>query len=191
MKNERSESSMKWKKYLNMVVNLIMSALFITLIFSIFLIVSSKASGEEPNFFGYQLKTVLSGSMEPKFKTGSIIAIRLTDVNDQFNKNEIITFRTKENILVTHRIVDVQGNEYITKGDSNDGADVEPVLSQNIIGKYTGFTIPYIGYAMNFANSKLGSALLLIIPGLYLIGYSIYTISLAFRQVGNSTNNEC
>src|SRR5699024_10064207 len=150
MKNERSESSMKWKKYLNMVVNLIMSALFITLIFSIFIIVSSKTSGEEPNFFGYQLKTVLSGSMEPEFKTGSIIAIRLTDVNDQFTKNEIITFRTKENIRVTHRIVDVQGNEYITKGDSNDGADVEPVLSQNIIGKYTGFTIPYIGYAMNF-----------------------------------------
>lgn len=179
---------MKWKKYLNMVINLFMSALFITLIFSIFIIVSSKTSGEEPNFFGYQLKTVLSGSMEPEFKTGSIIVIQMTTTNSQFNKNEIITFRTKENIPVTHRIVDVQGNEYITRGDSNDGVDVEPVLFHNIIGKYTGFTIPYIGYAFNFANTNLGSALLLIIPGLYLIGYSIYIISLAFRQVGNSTN---
>lgn len=30
----------------------------------------------EPQVFGYQLKTVLSGSMEPEIKTGSIIAVK-------------------------------------------------------------------------------------------------------------------
>ena len=48
------------KKVWKIASNIITGILFLLLIFMIFVVVSSKASGGEPNFLGYQLKTVLS-----------------------------------------------------------------------------------------------------------------------------------
>ena len=53
------------------------------------------------------------------------------------------------------------------KGDNNNGPDLEPVLAENVIGKYADITVPYAGYALNYANSKAGALLLLIIPGVF------------------------
>ena len=50
---------------------------------------------------------------------------------------------------------------YETKGDNNNGPDLEPVLAENVIGKYADITVPY-GYALNYANSKAGAALFLL-----------------------------
>lgn len=44
-----------------------------------------------------------------------------------------------------------------------------------MVGEYTGVTIPYVGYAMSFAVSKAGSVVLMIIPGLLLLLYALYS----------------
>ncbi|WP_181347542.1 signal peptidase I SipW [Thalassobacillus sp. CUG 92003] len=154
--------------------------LYTILISMVAIVAISKISGGESTFMGYQLKTVLSGSMEPTFQTGSIIALEPTDNGSQYKKGDIITFQKEQDVLVTHRITEVKGSgenvSYLTKGDNNDGADLEPVLAGNVVGEYTGFTIPYIGYVMDFANSKLGSLLLLVVPGLLLFGYGAFSI---------------
>ena len=54
-----------------------------------FVVISSKASGGEPQVFGYQLKTVLSGSMEPAFNTGSIIAVKPSRRSNNFKREGI------------------------------------------------------------------------------------------------------
>lgn len=176
---------MSGKRVLKMISNLVTTLLFIVLLLTLFLVVSMKASGGEPSLFGYQLKTVLSGSMEPDIQTGSIISIKEVDDPTGFQTGDVITFRTDEDVLVTHRIVEVNegGSQYITKGDANNAADVEPVNAENVVGSYIGLTIPYIGYVMNFANSSEGAALLLVIPGVFLIIYSSITIWGAFRQL--------
>lgn len=181
-----------WKTVLKIISNLISTLLFLLLVFTVFAVISVKASGGEPSAFGYQLKSVLSGSMEPEIQTGSIIAIKEVDNHEQFEKGDVITFTTKDGIHITHRIVEVQGDgeSYITKGDNNNGPDVEPVLAQNVVGQYTGFTIPYVGYIVNFANSKEGAALLLILPGLLLIGYAAVTIWRALKQLETPTETK-
>lgn len=145
----------------------------------------TKAAGEEPSLFGYQLKAVLSGSMEPEIQTGSIISIKPVDDPTRFKKGDVITFRTRDDTLITHRIIEVKGDgqQYITQGDGNNGPDVEPVLAENIVGEYTGFNVPYIGYVLQYANSKQGAVLLLILPGLLLLGYAIVTIWRTLRLV--------
>jgi signal peptidase I len=152
----------------------------------VFVVVSSKASGGEPNFLGYQLKTVLSGSMEPTFKTGSIIAIKPIKELESLTETDVITFIQQNQTLVTHRIVNVINNGgnllYQTKGDNNDDVDTQLVLSQNIIGEFAGFTIPYVGYLIEFAKSSKGTAILLFIPGILLLLYSGITISKALRE---------
>ncbi|MBW4085487.1 signal peptidase I SipW [Paenibacillus sp. S150] len=144
-------------------------------------VIISKASGGEPAFFGYQIKTVLSGSMEPGIHTGSIVAIKPGGDMARFQKGDVITFLNPDNILITHRVVDAAANSalgdatYTTKGDNNDAADSAPVSSTNVVGQYTGVTIPYVGYAMNFAVSRAGSVILMIIPGLLLLLYALFT----------------
>lgn len=181
---------MNGKSILKVISSIITTILFLVLLLTLFLVVSTKASGGEANLFGYQLKTVLSGSMEPDIKTGSIIAVKSVDDPTGFKKGDVITFQTKEDILVTHRIMEVNeaGQQYVTKGDANDGPDMEPVSAADIVGTYAGFTVPYVGYIMNFANSSEGAALLLVIPGMLLIVYAFVTIWRAIRQIDNGKN---
>jgi signal peptidase I len=178
---------MKMTKVKKWVSNIVTSILFLTLISTAFVVISSKASGGEPKVMGYQLKTVLSGSMEPGIQTGSIIAIKPGGDMTRFEKGDVITFKESETKLITHRVLEVKGTgdntQYITKGDNNDAADLEPVLAANIVGEYKGFTIPFIGYLLNAAQSKMGSALLLILPGILLLLYSAMTIWKAVKEV--------
>ena len=168
----KKEKTMKW-------INNIVSGILMFLLISVAtVVVISKASGGEPQLFGYQIKTVLSGSMEPDIQTGSIIGVKLAEEKNDFKKGDVITFQEEE-ILITHRITEVveSGNSvlYRTKGDNNNAEDMNPVISDNVVAQYTGFTVPYLGYFVNFSQSKNG-ALLLLIPGFLLLIYSAYTI---------------
>jgi signal peptidase len=175
------------KKVWKIISNLITGVLFLLLIFMIFVVVSSKASGGEPNVMGYQLKTVLSGSMEPTFMTGSIIAVKPVENPVKLKKDDIITFKESEDKLITHRIIDVnkvgEQTMYVTKGDNNNAKDGSQVLAQNVVAKYSGLTIPYIGYFLDYAKSKNGMALLLILPGILLLAYSGITIFKAIKEL--------
>jgi signal peptidase len=103
----------------------------------------------------------------------------------RFKEGDVITFMEEENIVVTHRITEViHSGEHVmykTKGDNNETEDLNPVLSENVMAVYADFTIPYVGYFVEFAKSKAGSAVLMILPGFLLFGYSIFTI---FQTVG-------
>ncbi|WP_175990144.1 signal peptidase I SipW [Bacillus sp. Marseille-Q1617] len=178
------------KKVLKITSNLITTFLFLILLFMIFVVISSKASGGEPQFLGYQLKTVLSGSMEPTFKTGSIIAVKPVEEPAALKKGDVVTFLQQDNTIVTHRIAEViksgENTMFQTKGDNNKDMDTQPVLAQNIVAKYTGFTIPFLGYFIDFAKSSKGTAILLIVPGVLLLGYSGFTIVSALRELDKS-----
>lgn len=166
--------------------------LVITLLISMTAIVLyNKASGGEPELFGYQFKTVLSGSMEPTFKTGSIIAVKQVADATKLKKNDVITFADGPRRIVTHRITKVIEQDgqimYQTKGDNNKHADANAVLPKNIIAVYSGITIPFIGYLLNFTASPMGVALLLVLPGIVLIGYSVFTIRQALKEIERRT----
>lgn len=165
---------MRVKKLISRSLTFLLIVIFALMALSV---VISRVGGGEPNFFGYQIKTVLSGSMEPGIQTGSIVSLIPGGDMNRFKAGDIITFRESTDKLVTHRIVEVlhDGNgliSYRTKGDNNDAPDLEAVPSGNVVAEYSGFTIPYAGYAMNFANSRAGSLALLVIPGLLLLIYA-------------------
>jgi len=183
MRSNREFKNQKIKKWVN---NIVSGILMVLLISVAAVVIISKASGGEPQVFGYQLKTVLSGSMEPDIQTGSIIAVKLAEDKNNFKEGDVITFQAEENMLITHRITEVvkSGDSvlYRTKGDNNNAEDMNPVISDNVVAKYTGFTLPYVGYFINFSQSKNG-ALLLLIPGFLLLFYSAFTIWKVLSEV--------
>jgi signal peptidase len=135
--------------------------LVVLIIISGFTVLSSpKISGS------YRLMVVLSGSMEPKIHTGSIVFVKPTT---DYKKGDVISFSDSQDssISTTHRINDIINKDgevlYTTKGDANNIADSNQIKKSQIIGKEY-FSIPYIGYVVNFAKTQLGLIVLIIIP---------------------------
>lgn len=118
-----------------------------------------------------QIKTVLSGSMEPEIKTGSIVVIKPFN---SYKEGDIITFKSDfrefssgARIPVTHRIFKVRqsasGVSYITKGDANKDPDDKEINHNGVIGKVL-FSAPYIGYVVKTAQKPYGFLALILIP---------------------------
>lgn len=90
------------------------------------------------NVFGYTYFVVASGSMSGTIEVDDIIFVRLTkNVKD----NDIITFKSKNGDIITHRLIRQEGGNYITKGDVNNVTD-EAVSKDQIIGKVAWFVSP-------------------------------------------------
>ena len=127
--------------------------------------------GTKVDILGYEVKIVQSGSMEPAIMTGGIVVISPSSL---YSVGDVVTYGrdTKNSIPVTHRIVEKMGEgrsaTYITKGDANEDNDPKAVTSRELIGK-VAFTIPYIGYVIQFARTPLGFATLIGIPALVIV----------------------
>ena len=110
---------------------------------------------------GLHVFTVLSGSMEPAYHTGSLIYVKEVDYTE-IEAGQVITFMLDENTVATHRVVEVVPDEtdasvlrYRTKGDANDVEDGSLVHYKNVIGTPV-FTIPYLGYVANYIQNPPG-----------------------------------
>lgn len=110
---------------------------------------------------GFQVFTVLSGSMEPTYHTGSLIYVKDVDYTE-IEPGQVITFMLDEDTVATHRVVEVVPDEndatvlrYKTKGDANDAEDGSLVHYKNVIGTPV-FTIPYLGYFANYIQNPPG-----------------------------------
>lgn len=120
-------------------------------------------------FNGYNSYLVQSGSMEPNILIGDVV---ITHKQKAYHLADAITFNSPEaNRIVTHRIVEVKdelGTQFVTKGDANREEDEAQITNQNIIGKVI-FTIPKLGFLINFSQSTLGLIILILIPAAGLI----------------------
>lgn len=118
-----------------------------------------------------QVKIVQSGSMEPSIKTGAVVIIR---PSDEYRIGDVIMFGedTKTQVPTTHRIVSDEARSgifyYTTQGDANEDPDPQPVAKGEVIGKVL-FSIPYLGYVLDFAKKPFGFVLLIGVPAAIVI----------------------
>ena len=119
----------------------------------------------------FKFLVVQSGSMEPSIKTGALVMVKPAV---DYAVGDVITFGpvSKGKAPTSHRIVEVKGEgataKYITKGDSNDAADMREVMRRDVIGKVR-FDIPYLGYLLAEAQNRWGFAALVVIPAIIII----------------------
>lgn len=98
------------------------------------------------DIFGYSCLIVRTGSMEPAIKINDMIIIKK---QNNYSLNDIVAYNVQNKYLVTHRIVDIKNEEYITKGDINNVNDTSINKSQ-VEGKvifnsaFFGFYILYL-----------------------------------------------
>lgn len=110
--------------------NLILILSIIFLIFVLFLKIYFPDRKIQP--FGITILKVSSNSMKPTLKKDDYIVIKK---QKDYEIGDIITFKSKEDCLITHRIIEKYENVFITKGDNNNISDDEQVKMGVILGK--------------------------------------------------------
>lgn len=87
---------------------------------------------------------VVSGSMEPAIATGSLILIDTKDREAEVG--DVIAFK-RGDAFVTHRVVEVTEEGYITKGDNNQVQDAGVVAPAAVVGT-TAKAFPGLGFVV-------------------------------------------
>lgn len=108
-----------------------------------------------PNFMGYEIFNVVSGSMEPTIPVGSIIYVKEIDPVE-IESGDIIAFQSGDSVIM-HRVTQnkvVEGT-FTTKGDANNGEDMNDVSYDNLIGIVVKH-IPILGQLLILFGSTFG-----------------------------------
>lgn len=113
----------------NIIINLIIFVLGIIAIFAIWTSIHVQ-NKEYVNLFGYSIFSTETGSMFPTIKKGDIVIVK---IGEQVKDQDIITYK-KDDSFITHRIIKIEENSIIVKGDNNNTQD-EAITQDMVIGK--------------------------------------------------------
>jgi len=123
-------------------------------------------------FTSWDLRAVLTGSMEPTFKVGGVVLSRPVDPQT-IKVGDIIVFRAstargaEDAPLITHRVVSIREEAgqpvFKTRGDNNDTEDSFDVFARDVTGKVV-VHVPYLGYLLAIFQKPLGFLLAVCIP---------------------------
>lgn len=125
----------------------------------------------------YSAYIVLSDSMQPTFSSGDLVFVGPPNrlFVDDIKPDSIIMYQHNE-ALVTHRVVAIEGDALVTKGDAMEDPDPWSVSRSNDVkGSYITH-IPYIGKFNSFIRTKMGWFVTIILPAVFLLGLIIKEI---------------
>lgn len=161
------------KRIINIVIDILVIFILIVSVFVATLSLTTESSGV-PNILGIAPLSVQTASMEDTINPGDLIFCSLTDVADEFQKDDIVTFPiivNGEQVLNTHRIVEVVKDSnityYRTQGDNkktNPEPDKELQTASTIVAKYNSFKISGLGNVLSFIRTQLGFFLCVLLP---------------------------
>ena len=136
------------------------------IIFNFTLIIKSFIHPDEtPDFFGYKSFVIVSGSMEPTILKQDAILVKKVP-EEEIQVNDIISFNTRNQTNVTHRVIKIEKEngikKYTTKGDNNNTEDKEQITYEQREGKYQ-FKISQFGIITHILKSKITLIILVMI----------------------------
>ena len=86
---------------------------------------------------GFTAFKVITGSMADTINIGDIVIVK---INDNIKINDIIVYKDND-YFVTHRLIQENGNELVTRGDANNSEDV-PISRNQVLGKVVMYMSP-------------------------------------------------
>lgn len=104
---------------------------------------------------GIEPFVVVSGSMEPSIKVGSLCFINKHTKYSDIKVQDIIAYTAITGNKVTHRVVNITDEGMETKGDRNNISDGISVTEKNFIGKNV-FSVPRLGFMVSAMQTPRG-----------------------------------
>ena len=158
------------KKNVKTVIRIILLVLIAVLVgVSVYSVNAAMLSGNKlPMPFGFGVTVVLSGSMEPEISVGDVLIFL---PSEQYEVGDVVVYQT-QGISVVHRIISMEGDEVVTRGDANTGDDA-PIHAKSIKGEVV-CAIPLVGYIVCFIKTPIGT--------LALVGLAILLLEVSFKK---------
>lgn len=157
-----------YEKITNILLDILIVIFGIILLITIYNSIQIKILGNHySSFFGYSTFEVETGSMEDAINIGDWIIVKS---GSKFKLNDIVTYE-QDGEFITHRIVEVHNNTYVTRGDANNSKD-DPINKKQVIGRVVKI-LPHFGiFRKTLFNPVVLMALIV----------TIYLISLLFKK---------
>ena len=132
---------------------------------------------------GHTIGSVQSGSMSGTFEKGDIIISKQIS-GEEVKEGDVISFwyhdpQADQIIVVTHRVLELrEDGKIVTQGDVANAANsvdkIEVISKGDVISRYNGFKIPYVGAVLDFINTSTGFFVCILIPVFLFLFWQIY-----------------
>jgi len=117
------------KKIMQVFINVLLVLVTLLILFLVYRIVSIKFFNKDVTL-RYTFYEIATGSMEPTLNVKDFIIVK---ESDKYSVGDIITYK-EDNSYITHRIIKINGDTLITKGDANNSED-KIISKSEVIGK--------------------------------------------------------
>lgn len=117
------------KKIMQVFINILLVLVTLLILFLVYRVVSIKFFNKDVTL-GYTFYEIATGSMEPTLNVKDFIIVK---ESDKYSVGDIITYK-EDNSYITHRIIKINGDTLVTKGDANNSED-KIISKSEVIGK--------------------------------------------------------
>ena len=119
------------KVLINVILDILIFVLVIGIVLALYGFIQTKVMNKKySNYFGYTYFQILTGSMESTINIDDVVFVHITD---KINEIDVISYES-DNSVITHRVIDVLDDGYVTKGDNNNTSD-GVIEKDKVIGK--------------------------------------------------------
>lgn len=133
-----------------------------------------------PYVFGYTSFINTGSSMLPYINVGDLVIVKK---ENSYKVNDVISFKTNENFVNTHRVISIKSGYYKTKGDSNKFNDGEEIDKSKVFGKVV-LVISNFGVIYAFLLNNY----LYIFIGIIMLSLLVFLIHIWRKNEGRRNN---
>jgi len=189
MKNE------KFKKIFKIIKGII-NTIVVFLVLSFVLVVClQRFSDNKISFLDYRMFTVVTGSMEPKYKIGDVLIAKEKEPSEIKIGDAISYLATKgeiKNNVVTHEVVDITKDEngaylFHSKGIANIVED--PVVHEDQLYGVVVYKLKLLSFIRKIISTDTGMLIFIIIPILYIVISEMIAILIEKEEKRREKNN--
>lgn len=177
MRNSSTNQSNKNSKIAVILRRVLLAVLGIVLGVNLYLAnVNAVTRNHLPMPFGMGIAVVLSGSMEPELRVDDLVVVKKAS---DYKENDIVVYQRNQ-YLVMHRVVSLDGDVIVTKGDANNVAD-EPIARSYVKGVVVGH-IPWMGKIVRILKTPAGILLIFVL--------AVMLVEMSFQKKKEKDNEE-
>ncbi len=170
------------KKIILKVLKYVFATAFVLFILMVCL---QRFSNNEISLFNFRIFTVISGSMEPKYKIGDVLISVETDPKD-IKVGDVVSYhgekRDLKDKVVTHQVMSIEKDDagkyyFHTKGICENCLVEDPVVSESQLYGVVKYKVKTLSFIYKVVGTKAGLFFFIILPLFYIIGSEIiYTL---------------
>ncbi len=173
----------------NVVLKIIRYFFIIIFILFVSMVCLQRFSNNRISMFNFRLFTVISGSMEPKYKIGDVLVAVETKPED-IKVGDVISYLGKtgsfQDKVITHQVIKIEKDEqgkhyYHSKGLAN--AIEDPIVEEDQLYGVVKYKVKTLSLVYKIVGKPLGFFLFVVVPILYIIISELVTSLLEKEEI--------